>query len=296
MNSPSSVRRTGGGRFNPDDDPFFFFAGNRELVELIKDFPSSHGPKNILLAVNHIDASGDWWKLGLEDGNRLLLDSGIFNLAMTHARKHGIHMNEALAMSPDKTDGFSALWTRYLEIVDDIKDKCWGYIELDLGGREQKIKTRAKLEKKGLRPIPVFHPLNDGWDYLDYLLKRYDRICIGNLVKASNSLRIRLLLEVSRRIKHYPNVWCHLLGVSPGVAVNTFARGSCDSSSWGSCFRWGLAYSPNLENISGGLTKNLVTPSTVSVIERKSSTRAVLMSMALQDQSRAPVFNDIQNL
>ena len=60
-------------------------------------------------------------------------------------------------------------------------------VEVDQGGRENKIKTRARLEKMGLRPIPVYHPLNDGWDYFDYLAENYDRICMGNVVNAEAS-------------------------------------------------------------------------------------------------------------
>lgn len=57
----------------------------------------------------------------------------------------------------------------YVEIIRKFENDAWGCIEIDQGGRENKIKTRAMLEGMGLRPIPVYHPFLDGWDYFDYL-------------------------------------------------------------------------------------------------------------------------------
>lgn len=119
-------------------------------------------------------------------------------------------------------------------------DRLWGAIELDQGGVEHKPRTRARIEEEfGITPIPVYHPLLDGWDYYDDLASGYDRICFGNLVKASPPLRLRLVHTASERARGYPYLWTHLLGVYPNENVLAMPlRGSCDSSSWLTSERW----------------------------------------------------------
>ena len=62
------------------------------------------------------------------------------------------------------------------------------------------------LEQMGLRPIPVYHPFNDGWDYFDYLAERYDRICFGNVVQADRETRKRLVATAWERHRKYPHL------------------------------------------------------------------------------------------
>jgi hypothetical protein len=196
---------------------------------------------HVLIAVNEI-MSADGLALikrFIEQGRSVLLDSGIFNLTNAHMRRHGISMDEALALPPDEIDGFGILYDRYCQVVDEIGHMVWGYIELDQGGRENKIITRQGLEKKGYRPMPVYHPLNDGWDYFDYLAERYDRICFGNVVQADLRTRERLLHTAWKRKEKYPNLWIHLLGMTANQRLISFPINSCDSSTWISSLRWG---------------------------------------------------------
>ena len=126
----------------------------------------------------------------------------------------------------------------------EIGDKVWGYIELDQGGRENKIITRQKLERTGCRPMPVYHPLNDGWEYFDYLAERYDRICFGNIVQADRPTRLRLIHTAWERKKKYPKLWIHLLGMTANQWLLALPINSCDSSSWISSLRWGTLNAP----------------------------------------------------
>jgi hypothetical protein len=93
-------------------------------------------------------------------------------------------------------------------------------------------------EEHGLAPIPVYHPLNDGWDYFDTLAQRYDRICMGNVVQASPSARKRLITTAWERHRKYPHLWIHLLGYTPHQTLNALPMDSCDSSTWLSGVRW----------------------------------------------------------
>jgi hypothetical protein len=168
----------------------------------------------------------------------LFIDSGVFALANGHAVEHEITMDEALSLAPTEIDGFDELYKRYCSIIETLGDLVWGYIEIDQGGRENKRKTRAKLEAQGFRPIPVYHPFNDGWEYFDELASDYDRICFGNIVQADQETRKRLLATAWERKRKYPHLWIHLLGLSPNERLNAYPIDCCDSSAWLMHVRW----------------------------------------------------------
>lgn len=236
MSDPlEGVRRTAGA-FDPSRRHIYFCASNIDQLPAVEPHH-----ENILIAVNELRGEEDIEKIEglIERGARVFIDSGIFNLTMKHSRANNVSMDEALALPPDRIDGFYSLFDRYCEIIDRLGDSCWGYIELDQGGRENKIQTRERLEELGFRPIPVYHPLNDGWEYFDYLAQRYDRICLGNLVKAIPSTRLALLATVWERAQAYPHLWIHALGVTPSPPLVAYPVHSCDSSSWTSGTRWG---------------------------------------------------------
>lgn len=236
MNGAQQITRTGGGKFDPHEENVYFLASNTERLR--HAYPAY---THLLLAVNELEGqdSMDFFVQAVNDPEkRVFLDSGVYNLAMSHARAHNMTMDAALSLAPADMDGFNDLFERYVHLVRTYGERLWGYIEIDQGGRENKIKTRARLEALGLRPIPVYHPLNDGWEYFDYLAERYDRICFGNIVKASIPMRQRLLTTAWERRRRYPHLWIHLLGLTPNQWLNAFPINSGDSSSWLASVRW----------------------------------------------------------
>lgn len=206
---------------------------------------TAHMEKGVGRCENQLLAVGDVSEKNLEEVERLcetnavLLDSGVFGVAMRHAQSHGLSHDEGLKVPIAEIDGFVELEQLYHIVMNRLKAKCWGYIEIDLGGRDQKRKTRKKLEKSGLNPIPVFHPLNDGWKYFDELADQYDRICVGNLVKANDDTRQHILTEVHRRRKGKAVKWIHALGVSPSPLWMSCPTESCDSTSWCNVYMYG---------------------------------------------------------
>lgn len=246
----SVVTKTGGGSFDPNDRRRYFLAVGPDDVRHINGYHT-----HVLLAVNDLnnDTRVERVKEVARSGTKVLLDSGIFNLAMTHARAHGVTHDAALNLAPSEVDGFGNLIERYLSLVTELADHLWGYIELDQGGRANKIKTRAELEGVGLRPIPVYHPFGDGWDYFDELASNYDRICLGNIVMASPAVRLRLLATVMERKKKYPHLWIHGLGLSTSQFHNAYPIDSCDSSSWLESVRWMQGYK---ERSAGAVISN----------------------------------------
>lgn len=227
--------QTGGGTFNAKEEGVYFIASNVDRL-----VPGAPAHDYLLVAINELKNEKELQHLEgwLSQGKKVFIDSGIFNLTNIHKRAHNISMDEALSLAPNEIDGFDELFERYVEIVKKYQDSCWGYIELDQGGRENKIKTRAILEGMGLKPIPVYHPLNDGWEYFDYLAENYDRICFWNVVQANRFSRKRLVATAWERHRKYPNLWIHLLGFTPNEWLNALPVNSGDSSAWLSAVRW----------------------------------------------------------
>lgn len=232
---PPGVKETTGATFDRNHTYTYFTASSPDMIE-------NSGYPYSLVAVNELDSEKgrDTVKRMLDEGRRIMLDSGIFNLAMEHVRKHNTTHDVALSMAPEEIDGFDKLWDQYAEIVSLFGKDLWGIVELDQGGVEHKPRTRARIEKElGIIPIPVYHPLLDGWDYYDDLAQEYDRICFGNIVQASPQLRLRLAHTAMERSKKYPYLWTHLLGMSQSsAALSVRMRGSMDSSSWLAPVRW----------------------------------------------------------
>jgi hypothetical protein len=224
-----------GGNWQKDRWPVYFLAIGMFMVPAIPERCD-----DLLVPVN--DITGDDGHEGMAELVRqkknLLLDSGVYWLATQHAERNGLSMNEALSLAPDKVDGFDKLFSSYVDIVRRYEGSWWGYIELDQGGLENKRKTRRRLEAMGLAPIPVYHPINDGWDYFDELAQEYDRICLGNVVMASAGMRKRLLATIWERRRKYPHLWVHALGMTPSDLLVAYPMSSCDSSSWYSAVRW----------------------------------------------------------
>jgi len=224
------VNKTGGGAFRPDEQRHMCVGAGGTSVFT----------PYTLVAVSELLGSEQVLIERLDKGHTVMLDSGIFSMTQRHMRSHpGMTMDEALALAPSDIDGFDELFARYVQIVEKYEDRLWGYVELDQGGIENKKLTRAKLEEMGLRPIPVYHPLNDGWDYFDELARSYDRICVGNIVQASTALRVRLLATIWERHRRYPHLWIHGLGYTATALLHGYPVESVDTSTWFAPVRWG---------------------------------------------------------
>lgn len=232
----SQVKKTGG-RWRPGDPPTYFLAANMNTLEAVRGV-SSHK----LIAVNEIRSDQSLFDVGQwigKDKTSVLIDSGVYWLAISHAKKHSIGLTEAINLPPDQLDNFDWLFDNYVRVTKKYGRRAWGYVEIDQGGRDAKIKTRAKLESLGLAPIPVYHPFGDGWDYFDELAQTYDRICVGNLVQADPATRIRIMATIWQRRRPYPNLWVHMLGLTPNEKALAYPAPSCDSTTWLSGPRWG---------------------------------------------------------
>lgn len=238
----ADTKRTSGGAFNPDDHPIAFGAGGGA--------PQNPVITKVLVATNDVmtdSQAASEIEAPVAEGKAVLLDSGIFWMTNRHARAHNVTMDEALSLAPHAIDGFEELWTRYCQLVTRYADQLWGFMELDQGGSLNKCVTRKRIEEEtGLVPIPVYHPLNDGWDYFDELAQGYDRICLGNVVKAHHATRTQLLHTLWERRRQYPELrWIHALGLDVVDDLLAVPTDSCDATSWQEPMRWPWGIRPH---------------------------------------------------
>jgi hypothetical protein len=228
-----------GGVFDPAQRPLYFLAGQWSAGSFP---PDPDRPANMLVAINDLatpKAEAANLAVHLDAGRRVLLDSGVFDLAWSYAREQNITLADALSVKPEDMTGWADLYARYTSVVSRYGDRLWGWVELDQGGRDNKIRTRTGLEAAGQVPIPVYHPLNDGWDYFDQLAQSYDRICVANVVHAPRPVRSRILHTIWERHRAYPDLWVHVLGLSPSELAWAAPFDSCDASTWLASVRWG---------------------------------------------------------
>jgi hypothetical protein len=219
-----SLRRTAGGLFDPAHRPLYFSAGLAPTY-----------PRHLLLAANDLmNDAGERLLVGLLDaGHRVLLDSGVFVLTNAYRRtQEGMTFYQALTLPPEIIPGFARLYERYVYLASTYGPRLWGYVELDQGGRDAKRRMRARLEGDGLAPIPVYHPLSDGWAYFDELAERYDRLCFANVSLSTRPVRVRFLHTMWERRRLYPDLWVHMLGLTANEWCLPLPADSCDSSSW----------------------------------------------------------------
>lgn len=211
----------------------FFSAIVMSHFKIVKDLNSW-----LLLSVPDICMSPDGVELVKaysKGGSNLLIDSGIFGLAATAAKAKGISHVEGLMTPPTEIVGWDKFIGNWKSLISEVKNNCWGYIEIDLGGTKQKIETRKMLEADGFKPIPVIHPMSDGWDYFDEMANKYDRLAIGNLVQSNARTRYHILKTVHQRRQGKGVKWIHALGITASPLWLSAPTESCDSSALASC-------------------------------------------------------------
>lgn len=237
MAKTASKNKTGGSRFDPKSGNLYFIASD---ISYSRKAIAKGLVKSILIAFPSLKEKDlplieEWADTGIS----VMLDSGVYSLAQKMAKEKGLTQTQAFGLAPEEVTGYEKLKTDYITTIKRFEKHIWGYVEIDFGGMENKKRVRAELEAEGLRPIPVYHPFNDPYEYFDELASTYDRICIGNIVYAEPSQRVRIIHALTERKRQYEPLWIHLLGHTPNVNLYTYPMNSCDSSSWLSGSRHG---------------------------------------------------------
>lgn len=228
----------GGGAYDPVEDrcAYFLASDTSRLTDAAHLYRYLLVPVNNVMTPKHEALMVEW----MDKGCKVLLDSGVFDLASKHAAKHApMTFYQALGLHPAELDGYDRLMDRYHYLASTYGDRLWGYAEVDQGGTDVKVETRATLEAAGLDPLPVYHPLQDPPAYLDRLLAEgYTRLMVGNVVQSDAPTRRAILAMLWEKQRGYPDVWFHLLGLTPSPVTHAYPFHSADSSSWMNAIRW----------------------------------------------------------
>lgn len=173
----------------------------------------------------------------------MCLDSGIHNLVLRFASETGTTMGAAIQRAPEDIPGFAPLLDHYRAVITRYRihpaQPLWGYFELDQGSVASRRATRGALEADGFAPIPIWRAGSDPWEYLEELVRGYDRVGIALFVPDLARVETALIASIWTRWQATnPRCWLHLLGYTPKPLLLAYPFCSADSSDWTSAMRW----------------------------------------------------------
>ena len=166
----------------------------------------------------------------IQAGVPLLFDSGIFTV---------INANQKAGLNAINTPEDHPALKKLMHSLDLLygnvwwQQHAWGFVEHDLGTSKQRTRRREKLEDRwNMAMIPVFHFRFDSWQYLHWLVDRYDRVCLSFSADFQTLDRSQIFTEVNNRFED-AEVWFHHLAGRPGLNYTlTWEPHSMDSSVW----------------------------------------------------------------
>jgi hypothetical protein len=155
----------------------------------------------------------------------IFMDSGAFS---AHTQGAKIDINE------------------YADFINRYKNKLTLYANLDvMFNPEQTLKNQEILEKKGCKPLPVFH-LGEDIKFLDDYCGSYDYIALGGIaLPGPGSGKDKWLNDIFNR---YPKHKFHGFGVGDLSMMIKYPFYSVDSSSWFLGQKYGHLIYPDLSS------------------------------------------------
>jgi hypothetical protein len=124
----------------------------------------------------------------------------------------------------------------YCRFIESLPFKPWRYFTLDvIGNPEASMKNYEAMLKRGFKPIPIFTRGEDPSVINDYY-KTSDVVGIGGLVGTPNNKGF-----VNGIMKHIKDRKVHWLGFTSMDFIKYYKPYMCDSSSWESGARYGVA-------------------------------------------------------
>lgn len=146
---------------------------------------------------------------------RIFLDSGAFSAATKGVR---IDVGE------------------YADYIERNLGHIEVYANLDVIGDHKKTRANQRyLEKRDLRPLPVFHA-HEPWEVLRDLVAEYDYIGLGGIAIKRTQ---RFAPWIKRCFGMAGDTNLHGFGVSNWMLLKAFPWHSVDHTSWGQGFRYG---------------------------------------------------------
>lgn len=172
-----------------------------------------------------------------EDNIHIFLDSGAFS---AFTQKDAIDLDE------------------YIDFVKEHKDKLEVYVVLDvIGDAEASWRNQAKMEKAGLRPLPVYH-IGEPLRYLQRCIDGYEYFCIGTTaVSVGGGMNTRvpfvdrcfsIICDTPDRM---PKAKVHGLGMMHPDFIWKYPWYSVDASTWKLNTGYGIIFVPSRHRPDG---------------------------------------------
>lgn len=104
----------------------------------------------------------------------------------------------------------------YRDRLTPCHGQLWAYAEPWYPTFAERAEARLVLEDAGLRPVPIYAPLRDGWAAFDALAERYGRIVLWGLDRISDREARRSLLATTWvRAQAHARLRLHVHGLAP---------------------------------------------------------------------------------
>jgi|SRR5580765_2521872 len=129
----------------------------------------------------------------------------------------------------------------YADWLHQWKPYFCTYANLDIkGDLTGSMRNLARLEARGLHPLPVFHG-GEPMEYLKELCGSYDYIGLGGIAGASVSNKHDMMYRFMTKCFETAGskVGFHCFGMSNLRTLRMFPWKSVDATSWGSAYRYG---------------------------------------------------------
>lgn len=206
------------------------------------------------------------YKYNIKRGNHLMMDSGAFSFQMFIVKRKGVkNMDELREKTIDQYEKFCKT---------NQKDWDW-YVTFDYDQNVEVVwRVTKELEKRGLKPVPVYHG-DQSMDWLKkYLDAGYKRIGISSLTwRRSKYRETRNYLDEVFRIAEPYKVKLHGFAVTSLSLTYAYPWWSVDSSSWSRTASYGAIYGLDPErgalasihvSLTGGLKDSTTSATSLS--------------------------------
>lgn len=196
----------------------------------VAGFNSRDTPEKIV----RLDKAAENFKLLHDAGTKIIVDSGVFELAATHARDNNVHILQSIVQPPSAFPDFAKFLRKYVLLMQRIKGKVWGYVEIDLGTFAQRKVTRDMLASEyELYPMPVFRAGVDQWEDLRSLCEAgHPLICLAGTAHCPRKYAIWFWQKAWTILRDYPDTKTHVLGVSWRSTFIPYNFASSDNASY----------------------------------------------------------------
>ncbi len=140
----------------------------------------------------------------------------------------------------------------YIQFIKDNQDAISIYANLDvIGNAEATWKNQQIMEKEDLTPLPVYH-FGEDRKYFHQYLDKYDYICLGGLVGATNdqlTYWLDPLWQIICNTKdNLPSHKIHGFGLTSLSLMLKYPWYSVDSTSWVITGRMGAIFVPRFRS------------------------------------------------